>query len=209
MAMIGMTGLVGALKAHNKNVAAHHTKETPPSNVPVEAELKTDMQKVCDALRINNRTKAALEEYDATTLEDLAYMTDNDFDGMLATAARCSRPLCPLQQRKVAVLIWWVRNLVKDTPQFTEDPKPRRKSTVIDRIRHSPIELSMRINPELSDDSKTIDTGTVIPPWWETQFNKDLPMMKKKLKEMGETTSFSLFSDFFLNVRWILCGYAY
>lgn len=211
MTMLPMTGLVGAVKSHHKRHAAHLAKEAPPPSVPVEAQLQPDMQKVCDALRINNRTKAALEEYDATTLEDLAYMTDNDFEGMLATAARCNRPLCPLQQRKIIVLAWWVRNLVMDTPQFREEPKSKSKPTVFERILHSPSELATRVShhKEEADDSKTIDSCTVIPPWWEAQFNKDLPMLKKKLKEVGETSSFSLYSDFFLNVRWILCGNEY
>lgn len=167
--------------------------------------------RVCDAFRINHRTKTALEEYDATTLEDLAYMTDQDYENLLATSARMNRPLCPLQQRKIAVLIWWVRDLVKDTAPFREErKKDLRKSTVFDRIRHSPSDWAMKIHPHKEvDDAKTVETSTIVPPDWEVRFEEDLPLLKKRLKEMGETTSFSLYSDFFLNLRWVLCGYAH
>lgn len=206
---LAMAGLVGAVKKHNKQHAQHAKENEPPPPVPVEVKLQPDMVKVCNAFRINHRTKTALEEYDATTLEDLAYMTDQDYEGMLATSARMNRPLCPLQQRKIVVLVWWVRDLVKDTAVFREKQKQNmRKSTVFDRIVHSPAEWTNKVHPHKEvDDAKSAETSTVIPPNWEARFEEDLPMLKKKLKEVGETTSFSLYSDFFLNIRWILCGY--
>lgn len=63
---------------------------------PQQALLQSDMTHACDALRINQTTQITLMEYDATTLEDLAYMTDDDLEGMLASAVRHDRPPCPL-----------------------------------------------------------------------------------------------------------------
>jgi len=205
-----MTGLVGAMKTHSKRNHANEKKtDVPAEPVPVGAKLEPSMVTLADAFRLNERTRAALEEYDATTLEDLAYMTNHDYEGMLASAARRNRPLCPLQQRKVAVLMYWVRNLVKDSSPFKERPKKKHEANFFDRVmHHSPSEWR-KVNPLSHDDedSKTVDTGTVIPPDWEARFEEDLPMLKKKLKEIGDTSSFSLYSDVFINIRWIICGY--
>lgn len=210
MTALAMAGLVEAVKKHNKQHGVYSKEvEAEPQPVPVEVHLQPDMLKVCDALRINNRTKTALEEYDATTLEDLAYMTNYDFEQMLATAARCNRPLCPLQQRKIAVLAWWVRDLVKGAAPFREESKKQEKPNFIERMMHTPSQWANRINlyNKEVDDAKSVETNTIIPPDWEVRFGQDLPVLKKKLKEVGETSSFSLYSDFFINVRWIFCGF--
>jgi hypothetical protein len=168
------------------------------------------MAKICDQLRLNARTKMALEEYDATTLEDLAYMTNEDYESMLATAARQGRPLCPLQQRKVAVLLWWVRNLVKDSSTIFQEEinATTKKPNMWERILHTPLEWHCKVH-STENSTKVVNntTWTGIPRNWEEQFQKDFPMLKKKLKEVGEISSFSLYSDYFINIRWILCGY--
>lgn len=205
-----MTGLVGVMKKHSKLTHAHakatETPQAPP--VPVGVEMQPCMQKVCEKLRLNERSRTALIEYDATTLEDLAYMTNRDYENMLATAARQNRPLCPLQQRKIVVLIWWVRNLVKESRPFKETQKKPKKPDFWTRLVHSPAELNNMIHPHKpDDDAKSVDTVSIIPPNWEAQFDEDMPMLKVKLKQVGETSSFSIYSDLFINARWVLCGF--
>lgn len=211
-----MIGLASAMKKHSKINQAHAKANEAPPPVPVGVKMQPCMEKVSDALRLNERTRTALVEYDATTLEDLAYMTNADYENMLATAARQNRPICPLQQRKVAVLMWWLRDLVKDSHPFKEQPKKVEKPKIWDRLFHSPAEWSSMIHPHKEvDDEKSVKStssmtrGTVIPPDWEARFVNDLPMLKKKLKNVGETSSYSLYSDFFINARWVLCGYTH
>ena len=206
-----MTGIIKIVENQNKKnqAAAAKTTNVVPPPVPVDVTMLPCMKLVCDQLRLNNRSQTALEEYDATTLEDLAFMTNEDYENMLATAARHNRPLCPLQQRKIAVLLWWVRNLVKDSHPFKKVPEEeRQKPSFWDRLVHNPDEwMRHKIHPEKNLEVKEVDTGTVIPPNWESRFYEDLPMLKKKIREMGEKSSFSLYSDWFLNIRWVMCGY--
>lgn len=213
MKALTTTGLVKVVAKHGKHMHAHEKETEVPPPVPVDAKMEPCMAKICDELRLNARTKLALEEYDATTLEDLAYMTNEDFESMLATATRQGRAVCPLQQRKVAVLMWWVRNLVKDSAPFKEEPKVTKEPNMWERMSHTPLEWQSKVHATTlsvvaEEQVKEVDTGTVIPRDWEEQFQEDLPMLKKKLKEMGETTSFSLYTDYLINVRWLLCGYA-
>jgi len=212
MVTVGMAGLAKVVTKHSKHNHLHEKETEKPVEAPtvsVDVKLNPCMAKVCDELRINQRTKTALEEYDATTLEDLAYMTNQDFESMVATATRQNRPICPLQQRKIAVLIWWVRNLVKDSTPFKEQPEEKKEDPNLwERMVHTPSEWSIKVNSQNEvDELKDVDTGIVIPRDWERQFEKDLPMLKKKLKEVGQKSSFSLYSDFFINLRWVLCGY--
>jgi hypothetical protein len=210
-----MVGLAGAMKKHsNQRHAQNKNAPEEPPPVPVGVQMQPCMKKICDELRLNERTRTALVEYDATTLEDLAYMTDGDYENMLATAARQNRPLCPLQQRKIAVVIWWIRDLVKDSAPFKEPTVIQKDPGFWQRLAHSPAEWNQKVHSVVSfgaDDksTKSVDTGSVIPPNWESRFEEDLPMLKKKLKEVGETSSFSLYSDFFINARWIFCGYTH
>jgi hypothetical protein len=206
-----MAGLAGVMRKHSKQTHARNDAPVEPPPVPVGVEMQPCMKKICDELRLNERTRTALIEYDATTLEDLAYMTDADYENMLATAARQNRPLCPLQQRKIAVVIWWLRDLVKDSATFKETKVKKKVPHFWERLAYSRSEWNEKIHSvvSLGVDDKSVDTGSVIPPNWESRFEADLPMLKKKLKEVGETSSFSLYSDFFINARWILCGYTH
>jgi len=154
-------------------------------------------------------TRAALTAYDARTLEDFAMMTVDDFEEMTITAARLSRPLPPLQQRKVAVLLDWVHEIVEDeTPTCEKKAKERGIfSAFFDgTLYHSNLSTIKKLSEAMSPERKTADYS-IIPPDWESRFEKDIPVLKKKLKLMGEESTHSLWANFFLDLRWILCGY--
>lgn len=146
-------------------------KDDPIEPPTLEVHIQPDMLVLCDAFRINDYTKAALTDYDACTLEDFAFMTREDFEGMLVTATRMRRPLCPLQQRKVAVMWWWVQQLVKNSSAFKEEKQGEGGE-----------------GQEHEDEKKVEQPwmkSTVIPPNWENQLQADLPMLKKKAKGGG------------------------
>lgn len=184
--IIGLDGIV------KKAAKVSRPKKDDPIEPPkLEVHIQPDMLVLCDAFRINDCTKAALTDYDACTLEDFAFMTREDFEGMLVTSTRMRRPLCPLQQRKVAVMWWWVQQLVKDSPPFKEEKQGEEKQ---DHEGEKKVE-----EPWMK--------SKVIPPNWENQLQADLPMLKKKLREVGATTSWSIWSDGLADMRWLCCGY--
>ena len=236
-----LSGLVGVLQKHHKiqhaappatgviGAPQHQEPQQQQQQQPHSPFLlQPDMAYVCDSLRINERTRIALVEYDATTLEDLAYMTNDDLEGMLASAVRHDRPLCPLQQRKLVVLLWWVRKIIIILPENgsysdttavalleSESKKEWEMTTLESTNDNAPMELKTSGNKEVE---KMIVTGplskketyacntSAIPSNWKRGFDQDLPKIKRKLKELGETSSFSLYSDALLNTRWLLCG---
>ena len=69
------------------------------------------MRIICDEFGITERAMYALRTFDATRVEDFSLMTDYDFDDMVRTEAGAGRPLCPLKQRKLSVLLSWARSL--------------------------------------------------------------------------------------------------
>jgi hypothetical protein len=70
---------------------------------------------VADAFRLTYETREALKSYDASTLEDFCLMTEYDFESMLITETRLQRPICPLHQRKVLVLLRWIHQVSEDS----------------------------------------------------------------------------------------------
>ena len=44
-----------------------------------------------------------------------------------------------------------------------------------------------------------------IPSDWEDRFYRDLPRLKKELKQMGDESNVSNWADGFLSLRWLFC----
>ena len=108
-------------------VSNHHQAQAvvvpvaPPTTSPATVstpgqtiDLFPDMQLLADAFRLGENARLALTNYDARTLEDFSMMTTHDFESMLVNAARLHHPLCPLQQRKISVLLEWTRQMVEE-----------------------------------------------------------------------------------------------
>ena len=68
---------------------------------------------IADATRLTPVTRTALAQYDAQSLEDF-FMTEHDFESMLLSETRPGRPICPLQQRKIRVLLQWIHDPAGD-----------------------------------------------------------------------------------------------
>jgi hypothetical protein len=203
-------GVKTITKSSASNEESPSGAQCPPA---VQVRLEPDMLLICDAFRLNESTRLALSEYDARTLEDFAFMTETDFQGMLVSASRLSRPLCPLQQRKVSVLLWWVHELVQDSRPFAEESEHEKSPPFLQRLFNpfaDRVRKSAVLSPITSGPSKTRevhDKNVIIPPDWEKKFYRDLPLLKRKLKQEGETEHWSLVGDFFMTIRWIACGY--
>lgn len=129
----------------------------------VPPRLHHDVKLICNEFGITEQSKYALRRYDATKLEDFCLMTDDDFDELVLTEARMGRPICPLQQRKLRVLLEWARslattgNLGKSGFEGTEN-----------------------------NDGADNPGGKIIPANWESRFYSDLPSLRKKLQKLGE-----------------------
>jgi len=109
---------------HNEEGAAtpHHpvgpivTREDQQNLLPI-IDLDDDMEFLCEAMRINDNTRALLTYFDARTVEDFALMAPHEFEAMMEYSARCKRPFPPLQQRKVNVLLQWLREMIRKNVQ--------------------------------------------------------------------------------------------
>jgi len=105
---IGCSGTTAT--AANKNNDEDHQPDSPPQYL----FLNRDMTVLANAFGLSLRTRVALAHYDARTLEDFALMTDGDYEGFLLRQAASGHPVPPLQQRKLIVLLRWVRNLAEE-----------------------------------------------------------------------------------------------
>lgn len=129
----------------------------------VPPRLHHDVKLICNEFGITEQSKYALRRYDATKLEDFCLMIDDDFDELVLTEARMGRPICPLQQRKLRVLLEWARslattgNLGKSGFEGTEN-----------------------------NDGADNPGGKIIPANWESRFYSDLPSLRKNLQKLGE-----------------------
>lgn len=136
--------------------------------------LGGDMNVLCDAFRLSNNTRFALAAYDATTIEDFAFMTDSDFQGMVLSTSHIGRPIPPLQQRKVMVLLDWARALIDENVANASGGKESPANT----------------------------DAELIPFDWEQRFRKDLPKLKRKLKELGAAKSWRTSFVEILSLKW-------
>jgi hypothetical protein len=115
-----------AAKKENPSVARKgtnsHKKTSPPNprdgergmQPIVPPRLHREMRIICDEFGITDQAKYALRKFDATRVEDFSLMTNDDFEDLVRTEAGMGRPLCPLQQRKLRVLLAWAQSLANE-----------------------------------------------------------------------------------------------
>jgi len=199
-----MKSMLSAEKKLKKEIKSHQHKSSAPSDVnDIEPpRLHRDMRLICDVFRISEHSRYALRSFDAATLEDFSLMTDEDCADLILTQARIGRPIPPLQQRKLRVLLTWVRSLTK----------VENLDKAEEEVLSSP---NTAEGVELSEDSKAAKyqvkprkgSGTFIPATWEETFYRDLPGLRKELKHLGEQRTTSNWANGFLSLRWMFCGY--
>ena len=220
---MNMMKLTGATKHKHHKVEANEGHEEheghkimPPPEAVIKDEnqpLHYDMLILCDSFRIDDRSRTALAGHDARSLEDFYYMTKHDFEGMVATAARRQRPLCPLQQRKLSVMWEWTQSLVDEDPYVKsgveQAPKPA-PPPLWERVRNPRLSMLNHIKVIPSREKKVEPPRdfTIIPSDWESRLKADMPMLWKQLKQQGEASTWSVWSDSVIFLRWIACGYS-
>lgn len=151
--------------------------ENPFSN-KMEKGLGPDMMFLADAMKLEINTQTMLSHYDARSIEDFLFMSDNDFKDLCAKAKLMNRTLPPLQIRKVGVLKEWVRKMVDTTSNDSQAP-------------------------DWAKQPKT----TIVPKGWRIQFKRDLPTIKQNLRARSEIRGSNPLASFFLNLRsMFLCG---
>jgi len=107
-------------------------------------------------------------------------MTYDDFDELVLTEARMGRPICPLQQRKLRVLLEWARSLA---------------------TRGDLGKSGFEGNE--NNDGAVKPGGKIIPADWKRRFYSDLPSLREKLQKLGEP---KLQSDWVTKfASWIFC----
>ena len=217
-----MKSMVAAEKKVNKETkkemktykSHHHNKDgaTDEKDNNIEPpRLHRDMRLICDCFRISDQSRYALRSFDASTLEDFSLMTDDDFADMVVTHARIGKPIPPLQQRKIRVLLTWVQKLAN-----VENLEVGEEEALVSRNNAEGFELKDSKSDNEVDGilkarykaSLRKGGGTFIPATWEETFYNDLPMLRKQLKRLGDNhSSTSNWANGFLSLRWMFCGY--
>ena len=120
--------------SHKEGASSSATTATQPQQP--QCSLDEDMVYIADGIRLTPATRTALALYDARSLEDFCCMREHDFESMLLSETRLGRPICPLQQRKIHVLLQWIHDVANDTAlqraakAFSQQPntsKPQAK----------------------------------------------------------------------------------
>lgn len=187
------------LKSHHKS-SQFSSEGSSPKNETEPPKFHRDMRLICDVFRVSERTRYALRSFDAATLDDFSLMTDEDYADLVVTQARIGRPLPPLQQRKLRVLLTWVRSLpALDKAGTDVSPKKAEGFELKESKRENDgiLKASYKASPRKED-------STFVPADWESRFYADLPRLRRELRQMGGTRS--NWASEFLSLRWIFCG---
>ena len=189
-----------AIKKKEKELMSHKSHASSSAHTAEEhkiepPKLHRDMRLICDVFRITEESRYALRTFDATNLDDFSLMTDSDYIDLIATRARLGCPLPPLQQRKLNVLRRWVQSLpVSETavaPVESEGFEVKESTS------------SGEDNVKSYRNSVRKDVGRHTPSDWEDRFYKDLPRLRKELREAGKGDSNYVFE--YLGLRWLFC----
>ena len=126
-------------------------------------------------------------------------MTDEDFADMIVSRARLNTPIPPLQQRKLQVLLKWVRSiqLVEHDACEALLPPPVNESEGFEVNRSNKARYKVSVRKD--------DNICFIPSDWEDRFYKDLPRLKRELKQMGGSSNASNWANNILSLRWLFC----
>ncbi|KAK1742544.1 hypothetical protein QTG54_007109 [Skeletonema marinoi] len=159
--------------------------------------LHRDMRMICDYFRISEQSRHALRSFDCTVLEDFSFMTDEDFAEMVLSRARMNKPIPPLQQRKLRVLLNWVRSIQIETNACDTSSPPPNASEGFEVGKSNTARYKVSVRK---------DDISYIPNDWEDKFYRDLPRLKKELKQMGGESNVSDWANGYLSLRWLFCG---
>mmetsp|Transcript_7119 Transcript_7119/g.16184 ORF Transcript_7119/g.16184 Transcript_7119/m.16184 type:complete len:204 (-) Transcript_7119:4-615(-) len=193
-------------KEIKKEKKSNKSSSCPEEKGKIEpTRLHRDMRLVCDVFRISEESRYALRSFDAAALEDFCLMSDEDYSNLVVFQARIGKPIPPLQQRKLRVLLTWVQSLVTtenleailSSPNKAEGFELKESKSENDGT----LKASYRVSPRKGG-------GTFIPADWESRFYADLPRLRKELHRLGANRSPSNWALEFLSLRWIVCGYA-
>jgi hypothetical protein len=152
-------------------------------------KLEKDMMVLADGIHLDNNTKNLLASFDAKTIEDFFMMGEADFNLLLAKARNSNRGLPPLQIRKVRILREWLTQLVESThPELSGLPW---------------------LSPSSKNHRGNTEEG-LLPSDWKRRFRKDLPALKKKLRQSGDSWA-EIFPwlSYLISFRDSLCGSRY
>ena len=201
-----MKSMLSAEKKLKKEIKSHQHKSSAPTDVnDIEPpRLHRDMRLICDIFRISEQSRYALRSFDAATLEDFCLMTDEDFADLILTQARIGRPIPPLQQRKLRVILTWIQSLAKAENLDKAEEEVLSSPTTAEGVELSE---SQDIKAAKYQVKPRKGSGTFIPATWEDTFYKDLPGLRKELKHLGEQRTTSNWANGFLSLRWMFCGY--
>ncbi len=148
-------------------VSARKSPSNPSDKKPTQAImppwLHHNVMLICIKFGITEQSKYVLRIYDATKLDNFCLMTVDNFDELVLSEAHMGRPICPLQQRKLRVLLEWMRSLV-----------------TMGNLGKSGFEGTE------NNDGAVNPSGKIIPANWESRFDSDLPSLTKKLQKLGE-----------------------
>jgi len=158
--------------------------------------LHRDMRMICDYFRISEQSRHALRSFDCTVLEDFSFMTDEDFAEMVLSRARMNKPIPPLQQRKLRVLLNWVRSIQIETNSCDTSSPPPNASEGFEVGKSNTARYKVSVRK---------DDISYIPNDWEDKFYRDLPRLKKELKQMGGESNVSDWANGYLSLRWLFC----
>ena len=123
-------------------------------------------------------------------------MTDEDFAEMVLSRARMNMPIPPLQQRKLRVLLNWVRSIQIETNSCDTSSPPPNASEGFEVGKSNTARYKVSVRK---------DDISYIPNDWEDKFYRDLPRLKKELKQMGGESNVSDWANGYLSLRWLFC----
>lgn len=172
-------------------------------------KIHRNMRLICDVFRISEQTRYVLRTFDATTLEDFSFMTEEDFADLVVSQVRIGKPLPPLQQRKLFVLLSWVRSLpatidTNNNSNNGDNACPILKAEGFELKECKSESDVLKATYKISPRNRGLGSSTFIPADWESRFYADLPRLRRELRDMGGTRS--NWATEFLSLRWIICG---
>ena len=182
------------------------TPSTTTTTTNSDGQSKAKMKSMLSAeKKLKKEIKSHQHKSSApATLEDFCLMTDEDFADLILTQARIGRPIPPLQQRKLRVILTWIQSLAKAENLDKAEEEVLSSPTTAEGVELSE---SQDIKGAKYQVKPRKGSGTFIPATWEDTFYKDLPGLRKELKHLGEQRTTSNWANGFLSLRWMFCGY--
>ena len=171
-----MKSIMATEKKIKKELKSQH-KPKWSDGVEIEPpRLHRDLRLICDNFRISEQSRYRLREWDAASLEDFCLMTDEDYaDFILSSARTTGKPIPPLQQRKLRVLLVWARTLVnvnnlttKNGGDSEEPTSPNNNNSIEEsKLKEQDEDDALKTKYKPSSPRKA---PTFVKANWEEQF---------------------------------------